>query len=177
MHHIFRLSEEITVPDGTRLSEAIGPAVFAAQGLPLQEGLSVAQANLPPGVTSLIHVHPVVSQFTWVLEGELTVTMKDAASDSPYTQTIIACEGVQTNPGTFFQLENRDANTCKALYIVTPAFVFETDETGQVRYNDAIVLPWTWDELEQQNWKPVELTKLDRAEKMRAEALARLARP
>ncbi|MCA9046261.1 MAG: cupin domain-containing protein, partial [Planctomycetaceae bacterium] len=157
------------------LSEAIGPAVFAAQGLPLQEGLSVAQANLPPGVTSLIHVHPVVSQFTWVLEGELTVTMKDASSETPYTQTISASEGVQTNPGTFFQLQNQGKTTCQALYIVTPAFVFETDETGQVRYNDAIVLPWTWDELQQQGWNPADLSSPDEILELRAEALARMA--
>ena len=33
------------------------------------------------------------------------------------------------------------------LYIVTPAFVFETDAGGKVVYNDALVLDHEWDDL------------------------------
>jgi hypothetical protein len=38
------------------------------------------------------------------------------------------------------------------LYIASPSYVFEIDEQGRVRYDDAVALAETWDELRASRW-------------------------
>jgi len=171
MNKVFSPGEGFPVPDGTVVHSVLEPAALSrGTGEPAEE-LSVAVGHLPPGTTSKIHIHPVVTQVTWVLSGELTVTMKDPAAGAPYTLEIPAEHAVLTRPGTFFQIANPTAADCRVLYIVAPAFVFATDADGEVVYNDALVLEHGWDELAAMDWTLAELAAIDAIHAARREAL------
>lgn len=109
--------------------------------------LSLALGEIPPNTVSKIHIHPVVSQLTWVVSGELTIKMKDPSDNAPYILDLKAEESVFTEAGTFFQLINNSSESCRVLYVVSPAFLFEINKDGVVSYNDAIVLDEGWDTL------------------------------
>lgn len=175
MNYIFRPGSSIVVPDGTALQEIFGPRTLHELGKPVLTEVSTALGTLPPNVSSSIHVHPIILHLTYVLSGQLTVAMKDPDSKSYYTIDLLPGETVLTRPCTLFQLINRTVATCQALYIVAPAFVFETDATGNILYNDQIVLEGkTWSDLEKENWVVPELEDIDSIRKRRDESLKRL---
>ena len=175
MRHIFKIGEAIEVPDGTVVQSSVAPSQFGLDGLPMMDQVSVAQGNLSPGICSNIHVHPIVQQVTWVLSGTLTVKMKDAENEHPYELEVVEQQAVVTHAGTLFQLLNQSENHCQTLYIVAPAFVFETDASGDVIYNDALVLNEGWDQLAVVGWRISTLQDLNTIRKNRQASLERLA--
>lgn len=177
MNRVFPLPPPIVVPDGTELHEIIGPRTLGeiGPGARVSDGLSVALGKLPPGITSKVHVHPVVWHFTWVRRGTLTVRMRDGSTDVPYLLSVPEQHGVLTEPGTFFQLLNEGPDPCEVYYIVGPGFVFEANDTS-VRYNDAVVFEESWDELKQLDWKPSSLQGHLATSVQRHESLLRTAR-
>ena len=60
-------------------------------------------------------------------------------------------QAVLTRPGTFFQLINSTTVPCRVLYITSPSYLFEMDQNGQVKYDDAIALDEDWQELAELN--------------------------
>jgi hypothetical protein len=143
MNRVFRLSPAVRVPDGTHVRTGLAhPAV----------DLSIAGGEIEPHTASKIHLHPLVTQVTWVRSGTLTVRMKNAAAPAPYTLTLGPDESVVTRPGTFFQLVNDTGAPCHVLYIVQPAFLFVADPAGRVIYNDAVVFDADWAELAAAGW-------------------------
>tara|TARA_B100000029_G_C17369515_1_gene885597 strand:- start:122 stop:655 length:534 start_codon:yes stop_codon:yes gene_type:complete len=152
MKHVFSKGEGLTVPDGTVVRSVLDSLVTQRAELSPIEDVSLAVGQIPPHTASRIHLHPVVTQVTWVISGNLKVKMKEAAVETPYELELQEQEAVVTNPYTFFQLINDSATPCETLYVVTPTFLFETDEAGQVIYNDAIVLEETWEELTARGW-------------------------
>jgi len=175
MKHLFQILHGIVVPDGSTVHEIVSPRQLNREGLRVNDGVSAALGDLPAGTRSSVHVHPIVWHFSWVVEGTLTVMMKDLESPDPYRLTVAANHGVLAEPGSFFQLINDGTSSCQVMYIVGPAFVFETADDGNVVYNDAIVLPHTWEELREQNWEPPECGKLEDIRIAREESLRRLA--
>jgi len=173
MKTVFTVGEGFQVPDGTVVRPIMDPCAVLREGSTLVDDLSLAFGEIPPSTDSRIHLHPVVSQLTWVVAGELTVKMKEPALDAPYTLELLAREAIVTRAGTFFQLINRASFTCQTLYFVTPAFVFETDENGDVVYNDAVVLDQSWEELAASGWSVPELDDLSDCREKRELALQR----
>jgi len=174
MKHLFSALPGMVVPDGTTVHDILSPRQLSQDGLRVRDAVSVALGELPAGTRSSIHVHPVVSHFSWVTEGALTVMMKDDESTEPYVLAVPSGHGVMTEPGTFLQLINDSPLSCKMLYIVGPAFTLETSEDGGIAYNDAIVLPHTWAELGRLNWKPPELADCSGFQSARMAALNRM---
>lgn len=174
MNKVFAAGEGFTVPDGTVVHSVLDSTTLAGGPGERAEDISVAVGHILPNTTSKIHVHPVVTQVTWVLSGDLTVTMKDSAAGASYTLEVPAEHAVLTPPGTFFQMANRTSADCRVLYIVAPTFVFVTDEDGEVIYNDALVLAHEWDELEAMGWTLAEVADIDAIHAARREALERL---
>ena len=118
MDRVFQASEFIRVADGTLVGPVIGPWDVNEDGPPLESlrGLGVAVGHIEPGVTSEIHVLPIVTQVTWVVSGRLTVKMKDAASPEPYENELCAGPGaaaekggrcVMNEPGTVWERDYR----------------------------------------------------------------------
>lgn len=175
MNQLFHIPPPIIVPDGTELHEIVGARVLNEHGLSINDGVSLALGKLPPGITSKVHVHPLVWHFTWVRKGKLTVKMKDSGAHEPYCLDVPTDHGVLTERGTFFQLINNCDELCEVFYIVGPGFVFEADDTGNVVYNDAVVFYESWEELEKCNWEPASLPSFQTQDSDRRESLRRLA--
>ncbi|MBI2343975.1 MAG: cupin domain-containing protein [Deltaproteobacteria bacterium] len=173
MQKIFSADSGFHVPDGTIVHSIVDPRMTCQTGVEWVDACSLAQGVIPEGVTSKIHVHPIVTQCTYVLSGRLSVRMKDPRVAEPYLLALNVGETVVTRPGTFFQLINPHHDACKVLYIVAPAFLFDADETG-VRYNDAIVLEASWEALATARWHVPQLKEISNLAKDRAAAIQRL---
>lgn len=154
MNRLFRSSSLLRVPDGTLVSPFLNSR-DSTSGLPfdLLEGFSIAAGTIEPHSQSKIHVMPFVTQVTFVRRGMVTVRMKAAGDEMPYTLTGGTDEAIVTEPGTFLQLVNDSVEPCEVLYVVSPAYVFEFDD-GKVIYDDSLVLDETWAELEAARWQP-----------------------
>jgi hypothetical protein len=117
---------------------------------------------------------PLVTQIVFVLSGSLEVIIKEAQDDLPKVLHAEANEAVLTKPGSLFQLRNVGEESCRVLYIVSPAYLFEMDETGSVVYDDAFIVKESWEQLKQQRWKPLLLPSLECLRTAREESYLRL---
>lgn len=172
MNKIFKASDLFNVPDGTKVASLFNSSASALQA-GRKEGISIAIGEISPGMKSKIHVHPLVAQVTFVLEGEISIYMKDSSSSVRYKLELKKNDAVLTQEGTFFQLVNESENMCRVIYIVTPEFLFET-ANDKVIYNDAIVLEEDWEELAQLNWKSPALLNSYTTAEARQKALERI---
>ena len=178
MNYIFTARGYFTVPDGTEVSAFLNATDVTQGDVPwgaLGE-MSIAAGRIGPKVHSWVHMHPAVTQVTYVRSGGLTVRMKDASSPEPYDQKLQPGQAVVCEPGTLFQLRNDGDAVAEVLYIVSPSYVFEM-EGGEVRHDDAILVARTWDEIAAANYALPAL-RIDHfeARARRAEALRRVAK-
>jgi mannose-6-phosphate isomerase-like protein (cupin superfamily) len=164
------------VPDGTLVSPFLNSKDITS-GLPfdLVDGFSIAAGEIHHEVSSKIHIMPFVTQVTFVRHGSLTICMREKGGNSHYEMNLIAGQAVLTRPGTFFQLVNRSNESCHVLYIVSPAYLFEMDENGNVIYDDSIVLEEDWDDLKKLDWQPSKIRDDSLSRKKRQEAYERLS--
>ena len=155
--------------DGTEV-DAFLNATDGAQGRVLGRGafgdVSVAVGRLAPGVRSAIHAHPVVTQLTYVLAGQLATRTQDAQDAPPREVFVNPGEALLTEPGALLELRNDGDEDVRVLYIVTPSYVVERDG-DRVIYEDAVLL---------EDWRgPLSAATRARARGVREAALARLA--
>jgi len=176
MNRVFSIENPICVPDGTIVYPFLNPK-DSTSGLPwdLLDGFSLAAGQIAAGVRSKIHLMPLVTQVTFVLSGSLEVRMKDPGGEARYAVQLGPEQAVITRPGTFFQLVNQTDEPCRVLYIVSPAYVFELDESGNVAYDDSIALDEDWAELARLDWQPAKLRDTGRMTEARKQASERLA--
>lgn len=175
MKRVFSIDKGFTVGDGTFVYPFLNPKDMS-QGLEwdLLEGFSIAAGDIGPGKTSKIHVHPIVTQVTWVVSGNITIKMKDSHQNEPYPLELQSQQAVLTQPGTFFQLINQSMENARVLYIVSPAYLFESDEGGNTVYDDAIVLDRNWDQLAMTHWVIQQYTDLKSWQHQRTACFHRL---
>lgn len=157
MNQIFKITNGFIVPDGTKVFPFLN-SKDCMSNLPfdLLDEFSISAGEILQKSKSKIHIHPLVKQVTFVLEGEIIIRMKHQLSSIPYDCKLKKYEAVLTEEGTFYQLNNESDKVCKVLYIVSPAYLFEIVD-DQVVYDDAIVLDEGWDQLAQLNWNPEKL--------------------
>ena len=128
-------------PDGTEVDAFLNPADDAGvRPLPtIPDSLGLAAGRIRAGVTSAIHVHPVVTQVTYVVSGSLTVRMRDTDDAEPHELEVEAGAAFVTEPGTPLQLSNDTDEDVHVLYVTSPAYLSVRDE-GRPIYDDAILL-------------------------------------
>lgn len=172
MNHVFTVTTGFTVPDETVVYPFLNSKDIKSQ-LPwdLSEGVSLAVGEIAPLSHSKIHLCPIVTLITWVIAGELRITMKDPLTSEPYTVRLQPEEAAIARPGTFLQHRNDQTTRCRVLYIVSPAHVFVLDEQQAFMYDDAIVTDADWPTLARQGWTIPEAADLDRIQRDRARAL------
>jgi hypothetical protein len=148
----------------------------AKSGLPpgLLESFSMTIGEIGPKTSSKIHVHPLVTQVTMVLDGRLEVRLRGDSERKPRTVRLSQHQAVLVRPGTFLQLINPSAFPCRTLYVVGPAYVADVDEHGTARYEDAVTLDESWEELADLDWVPPRLRDADMTEERRDAALRRV---
>lgn len=175
-YRVFSIGHSIRSPDGTVVYPFLNPKDVTS-GLPwnLIDGFSLAAGDIQAGTHSKIHVMPVVTQVTYVVSGHLCARMRDQASGPPYTVSVSPGQAILTKPGDFLQLINIESYDCHVLYLVSPAYLFDVDPAGVIRYDDSIVLEEDWDELQRTGWAPPALAGLPTAKERRRQAYERLA--
>jgi quercetin dioxygenase-like cupin family protein len=154
MRPVFSPGTPFEVRDKTRLSPFLNPADSKSRLDPAlldTLGFSLAIGYLEPGKTSLIHVHPIVTQVTFVVAGRLTVRLRQPGEDEVHTWALKPDDAVLTLPGAFLQLENGHDEECRVLYIVGPPYVFVDGE-----YDDSDALIEDWQQLEDRQWRVYE---------------------
>jgi len=148
MNRIFRPRGFFTVPDGTDVSPFMNATDAMQQDVPWGAlgDMSIAAGRIGARVMSWIHVHPVVTQVTYLVSGRLGIRMKEAKLPQPYDLELGAGMAVLTEPGTLFQLRNTNDEVAEVLYIVSPSYTFEMAD-GKAVYDDAVLIAKTWEEL------------------------------
>lgn len=137
LNRVFRPGGFVPAPDGTEVDAFLNPADARTARLPgMPEGLGLAAGRIGPGVTSAIHVHPVVTQVTYVVAGELTVRMRESEGVAPLECALGPGEAVVAEPGMPIQFANRTEAAVHVLYVTSPAYV----SSGNGEYDDAILL-------------------------------------
>jgi mannose-6-phosphate isomerase-like protein (cupin superfamily) len=164
MRRVFIQPDPNRVPDGTLLSEVLRV-----------DGFSLAAGVIEPGLSSKIHLHPFVTQVTYVQSGRLIVWMRGPGDVKPYSLELLSDQACLTEPRTFFQLVNPAYEPCHVLYIVSPPFMFETGPTGNVVYNDAVVLDGGWEDLARVEYDLGKLVKRFPTAQERQKSAERLA--
>ncbi|MBS0653284.1 MAG: hypothetical protein JSR39_07125 [Verrucomicrobia bacterium] len=170
---VFSIRNWIEVPDGTLVAPFFNPKDCTSH-LPwdLIDEVSIAAGEIRK--ETMIHTMPLVTQIVFVLSGSLEVIIKEAKDDLPKVLHAEANEAVLTKAGSLFQLRNRGEGSCRVLYIVSPAYLFEMDEAGSVVYDDAFIVKESWEQLKQQRWKPFQLPSLESLRTAREESYLRL---
>jgi mannose-6-phosphate isomerase-like protein (cupin superfamily) len=177
MQRVFQPRGYFEVPDGTEVSPFLNATDVSQVDVPWDAlgDLSIASGRIRPRVHSSVHVHPIVTQVTYVVSGSLTVRMMDAGAAEAYELSVNPGSAVITRPGALFQLLNHSDAAVEVLYIVTPSYVFEM-EGGAVKYDDALIVAATWEDLAAANHDVPALTiRPDEVGTRRAESLRRLA--
>ena len=175
MRMIFSMGKGVQVPDATKVFSLLN-CRDSTSGLAwnLLEDFSLAAGEIEPRRHSKIHVMPLVTQVTFVLQGEVEAWMKEADQPAPYSLRLEAEQAILTRPGTFLQFRNHTGLPCRVLYIVSPAYIFLVEE-GRVVYDDSVVLKEDWEELKRVNWAPEKLLKSRISFEARRAAEKRLA--
>jgi hypothetical protein len=169
---VFQATTGFRVPDTTFVFPFLNSNDLKS-GLPpgLLDAFSLAVGEIQPNSASKIHVHPLVTQVTMVLDGRLEVRIRDDSTPEPYTVQLVEYQAALTRPGAFLQLINGSAFPCRTLYVVGPAYAFVVDDQGRPTYDDAISLDESWDELAEVDWMPPRLREADMSPERRDDAL------
>jgi len=156
MNDVFTIGDWFSIPDGTKLSPFMNSQDLLSD-LPwnLVEGFSLSAGKIDPQTKSKIHIMPLVTQATFVLNGELQIKMKEPDSDI-YCLDLHANEAVLTRPCTFFQLINDTDALAYTFYIVSPAYLFDFSVKGdgdmEPTYDDSACFDEGWEELAKMEW-------------------------
>jgi mannose-6-phosphate isomerase-like protein (cupin superfamily) len=146
MQQVFKAIDWLQVPDTTWLSPFLNAKdVNSGLDSELLGAFSLAMGMIRPGQPSTVHVHPLSTQVTMVLEGTLDIRMRDPSRE-PYTVRLGPDQAALVEPGTFLQLVNPGDATSRMLFVVGPAYVFE-QRGEEVVYDDSIALSQEWEEI------------------------------
>lgn len=153
MKQIFEPKDFFTIPDNTLIAPFLN-SKDSTSNLPfdLIDGFSAALGLVKQQTESLIHFHPHVVQVNYIISGKVNLKMKGTTDSYPYEIELKQGQAAIVQKNEFFQLKNPFAEDCQILYLVSPAYLFELSKSGEVIYDDAIVLNENWQELESQNW-------------------------
>lgn len=173
MNRIFRPRGFFTVPDGTEVSAFLNATDDSQDDVPWGAlgDMSIAAGRIGAGVHSAIHMHPVVTQVTYLVSGRLGIRMQDDPAAEPYDLHLAPGEAVVVRPRTLFQLRNTSDAAAEVLYLVSPSYVFEMDGK-RIVHDDATVLGASWEALRA---APASAMNAYQASAARAESVRRLA--
>jgi hypothetical protein len=172
---VFEATTGIRVPDMTLVFPFLN-SNDVNSGLPpgLVDSFILAIGEIEPNSCSKIQVHPLVTQVTMVLQGRLEARLRDESRSEPYTVRLAQHQAVLVSPGAFVQLINPSVFPCRTLYVVGPAYVFDADDHGTIRYEDAVTLDESWDQLADLAYSPPRLREADVTTETQQAALKRL---
>jgi hypothetical protein len=86
MHKVFQPRGYFKVPDGTEVSPFLNATDVSQDDVPWNAlgDLSIASGRIGRHVHSSVHMHPIVTQVTYVVSGSLTVRVMDPGAPEAY---------------------------------------------------------------------------------------------
>lgn len=115
--------------------------------LDLLDGFRVAAGVIDLNPHARVQVMPFVAQMVFVRSGDSSARTEGPSDTAPRSLRLVAGQALLTEPGEFFQLVNEQATPTEVLYIVSPAYVFDMGPNGELRFDDAVVLTESWEDL------------------------------
>src|SRR5215470_15233110 len=125
MQNVFHVTHGFMVPDETVVYPFLN-SKDAKSEIPsdVSDLTSLAVGLVAPFTSSKIHVHPIVTLITWVIQGQLTIEMKDIDNPKRYKVELGPEQAALITPRTLLQHINRTNMVCRVLYIVSPTYVY-----------------------------------------------------
>ena len=144
---VFHPGSFVRAGDGTEVSAFLNPydAQSGSAAHPAGQAMSMAAGRVGPGVRSTIHVHPALTQITYVTAGTLTVLTRAPDESGPSRFQVPAGAATVTEAGALLQLCNEEDQPVEVLYVTCPAYILETAADGSIRYEDALMLGEDWE--------------------------------
>lgn len=107
--------------DGSTVRELMHPAVHG------NRNQSLAEAMVPPGMATALHLHRASEELYSILEGEGTMTL------GAETFPVAAGDTVCIPPGTLHRVENTGAGALRILCCCAPAYSHDDTELLETR--------------------------------------------
>lgn len=107
--------------DGSTVRELMHPAVHG------NRNQSLAEAMVPPGMATALHLHRLSEELYSILEGEGTMTL------GAETFPVAAGDTVCIPPGTLHRVENTGAGALRILCCCAPAYSHDDTELLETR--------------------------------------------
>jgi hypothetical protein len=176
MDRVFAAQGYVTVPDGTDVCAFLN-ATDLTQDVPWGAlgDLSIAAGRIGAGRESWVHMHPVVTVVTYLIQGRLTIRMKEPEAEGYYELSLTSRQAAVAEPGTLVQLRNQEDVDAEVLYIASPSYVFEV-EGDRVLYDDAVLVAESWEDVAVNYDRAAALLAGSDVKRRRMESLRRLAR-
>jgi len=113
---------------------------------------SFAAGYIEPNGSTIVHVHPHVTQTVFVQSGVIKIREK-YLDDTQKTYACIAQALHETTPKTIFQIVNTSSSEpARLIYVVYPAYVFVSENASALgSYNDSVDVATTWEEVEEKH--------------------------
>jgi len=108
--------------------------------LPGLLGLTLAEGRLPPGDFA-VHAHRSLEQLTYVLAGQLLVTMGDLASGATVELDCGPGDTIGTPPLVTLSFRNPGPEIARLLYICAPPYPADDADTATVDGHRALTAP------------------------------------
>ncbi len=118
----------VTAPDGIVVHPIPLPGIL---------GLSVAEGRLPVGEFG-VHTHCSLEQVTYVLAGQLLVTMGDPATGATVEYACGPGDTISTPPMTTLSYRNPGPDLVRVLYICAPPYPADDADTMVVEQHRAL---------------------------------------
>ena len=109
-----------TAPDGmpVRVLPLAGDALMGA-----------AVGYLAPGATYGVHFHYALEQLSFVVRGQVRVTMQPPGMPEPVTQVLAAGEAVTNPPGVTLSFANDGPEPAEVLFVCAPPYPADDSDT------------------------------------------------
>ena len=90
MHNVFQRRGFFKVPTAQKLDPFLNATDVSQDDVPWNAlgDLSIASGRIGPHVHSSVHMHPVVTQVTYVVSGSLTVRMMEPGAQEVYELSV-----------------------------------------------------------------------------------------
>lgn len=110
----------VVAPDGIVVHPILLPGLV---------GLTLAEGRLPPGEFA-VHAHRTLEQVTYVLAGQLVVTMGDPATGELTEMVCEPGDTIGTPPLATLSFSNRGPEIARVLYICAPPYPADDADTA-----------------------------------------------
>jgi mannose-6-phosphate isomerase-like protein (cupin superfamily) len=113
---------------------ATAPDGMPVRVLPLAPGnyMGAAVGYLAPGASYAVHFHYALEQLSFVVRGQVEVTMQPPGAAEPTRQLVRAGDAITNPPGVTLSFANRGPEPAEVLFVCAPPYPADDADTQLV---------------------------------------------